>query len=203
MAKANIETMQGAKVKKVVASCPHCFNTIKNEYPALGGDFEVVHHAELVDHLYRAGKLKPGTSYSGTVTYHDPCYLGRHNRVFDEPRSLLNAIPGVTQVEMGRCREKGFCCGAGGARMWMEENIGKRVNMDRTMEALGTGADIVSTACPFCMIMIDDAVKANGREDVRVMDITQVFEQSLLEPVGAGAPVQAEPEAEAPAPEAE
>ena len=203
MAKANIETMQGAKVKKVVASCPHCFNTIKNEYPALGGDFEVVHHAELVDHLYRAGKLKPGTSYSGTVTYHDPCYLGRHNRVFDEPRSLLNAIPGVTQVEMGRCREKGFCCGAGGARMWMEENIGKRVNMDRTMEALGTGADIVSTACPFCMIMIDDAVKANGREDVRVMDITQVFEQSLLEPVGAGAPAQAEPEVEAPAPEAE
>ena len=123
--------------------------------------------------------------------------------MFDEPRSLLTAIPGVTQVEMGRCREKGFCCGAGGARMWLEENIGKRVNMDRTMEALGTGADIVSTACPFCMIMIDDAVKANGREDVRVMDITQVFEQSLLEPVGAGAPVQAEPEVEAPAPEAE
>ena len=182
--------MQSAGVKKVVASCPHCFNTIKNEYPALGGDFEVVHHAELVEHLYRNGKLKPGTNYTGTVTYHDPCYLGRHNRIFDEPRSLLNAIPGVTQIEMGRCREKGFCCGAGGARMWMEENIGKRVNMDRTAEALGTGADIVSTACPFCMIMIDDAVKANGREDVRVMDITQVFEQSLLEPVAA-APLSA------------
>ena len=191
IAKGNIETMQSAGVKKIVASCPHCFNTIKNEYPALGGDFEVVHHAELVEHLYRNGKLKPGTNYTGTVTYHDPCYLGRHNRIFDEPRSLLNAIPGVTQVEMGRCREKGFCCGAGGARMWMEENIGKRVNMDRTAEALGTGADIVSTACPFCMIMIDDAVKANGREDVRVMDITQVFEQSLLEPVGAVAPAPA------------
>ena len=203
MAKANIETLQGVGAKKIVASCPHCFNTIKNEYPALGGDFEVIHHAELVEHLYRAGKLKPGSSYSGTVTYHDPCYLGRHNRVFDEPRSLLNAIPGVTQVEMGRCREKGFCCGAGGARMWMEENIGKRVNMDRTAEALGTGADIVSTACPFCMIMLDDAVKANGREDVRVMDITQVFEESLLQKVGSApaAPVEA-PEAPAPVDEA-
>jgi Fe-S oxidoreductase len=121
--------------------------------------------------------------------------------VFNQPRSLLNAIPGVTQVEMGRCREKGFCCGAGGARMWMEEKIGKRVNMDRTAEALGTGADIVSTACPFCMIMIDDAVKANGREDVRVMDITQVFEQSLLEPVATVPAPAADEETEGPAAE--
>ena len=180
MAKGNIETLNSVGTKKIVASCPHCFNTIKNEYPALGGDYEVIHHAELLTHLVKNGRLRPGFNYKGTVTYHDPCYLGRHNRIILEPRTVLAAIPGVTQVEMGRCREKGFCCGAGGARMWLEENIGKRVNMERTEEALGTGADIVSTACPFCMIMLDDAVKANGKGDeVSVMDISQVVEKSL------------------------
>jgi Fe-S oxidoreductase len=183
MAKANIATLNEAGAKKIVATCPHCFNTIKNEYPALGGNFEVIHHAELLDHLVRAGKLVPGTGYQGKVTYHDPCYLGRHNRVFDQPRSVLDAIPGVTQVEMKRCRERGFCCGAGGARMWLEEDLGKRVNMERTDEALGTGADVVSTACPFCMIMLDDAVRANGKEEeVRVLDLSQMVEESLRTP---------------------
>ncbi|MDA8313707.1 MAG: (Fe-S)-binding protein [Actinomycetota bacterium] len=188
-AKANIATLESASVRKIVATCPHCFNTLKNEYPALGGNFEVVHHAELLDHLVREGKIVPGTGYSGTVTYHDPCYLGRHNRVFDEPRTVIDAIPGAHNVEMRRCRERGFCCGAGGARMWMEESIGTRVNVDRTLEALGTGADVVSTACPYCMIMLDDAVRANGKEDdVRVLDIAQLVEESMRVPEPAGLP---------------
>jgi Fe-S oxidoreductase len=202
-AQKNIETMSSAGVKKVIASCPHCFNALANEYPALGADFEVIHHSQLLSHLVAEGKLTPGGGYSGTVTYHDPCYLGRHNRIFDEPRSVIDAIPGATQVEMRRCREKGFCCGAGGSRMWLEENLGTRINMDRTGEALGTGADVVSTACPYCMIMLDDAVKANARQDdVRVMDVSQLLEESMSEKVGvgAGAPAAA-PAAEEPATE--
>ena len=176
----NIETLNSVGAKKIIASCPHCFNTIKNEYPSLGGDFEVIHHAELLEHLVKSGKLVPGTGYKGKVTYHDPCYLARHNRVIEEPRSVLSAIPGVEQIEMRRCKERGFCCGAGGARMWLEENIGKRVNMERMDEALGTGADVVSTACPYCMIMLDDAVRANAKEDdVRVLDLSQLVEESL------------------------
>jgi Fe-S oxidoreductase len=179
MGKANIATLNDVGAKKVIASCPHCFNSLSREYPDLGADFEVIHHSQLLGHLVAAGKLAPG-SMDAKVTYHDPCYLGRHNRIFDEPRAVLDAIGGLEQIEMKRCRERSFCCGAGGARMWMEENIGKRVNLERTDEALGTGADVVSTACPYCLIMLDDAVRARSREDdVRVLDLSQVLEASL------------------------
>ncbi|MHB8437924.1 MAG: (Fe-S)-binding protein [Acidimicrobiales bacterium] len=195
MGKANIETLNEVGAKKVVASCPHCFNSLSREYPDLGGNFEVIHHSQLLGHLVETGRLKPG-SMDATVTYHDPCYLGRHNRIFDEPRSVLGAIDGVQQIEMKRCRERSFCCGAGGARMWMEETIGTRVNLERTDEALNTGADVVSTACPYCLIMLDDAVRARQREDdVKVLDLSQVVERSLG-PVPAA--VSAAPTADTP-----
>jgi len=184
-AQQNIATMREAAVHKVVASCPHCFNSIAREYPALGGDFEVVHHSQLLATLIAEGRLDPGR-LDATVTYHDPCYLGRHNRVFDEPRSVIDSLEGVRSVEMHRCREKGFCCGAGGARMWLEESIGTRINLNRTDEALETGADVVSTACPFCMIMLDDAVKTRGRDDtVEVLDVAQLLERSRATPGAA------------------
>ncbi len=178
----NLETLKSAGVKKVVASCPHCFNSLNKEYPALGGDFEVVHHSQLLSRLVAEGKLIP-QRFNAKVTYHDPCYLGRHSRVYDPPRAVIESVPGVESVEMHRCREKGFCCGAGGARMWLEERIGKRVNLERTDEALGTGADVVSTACPFCLIMLDDAVKERQRdEEVTVLDISQILERSMSPP---------------------
>ena len=195
--KMNIATLDEAGVKKIIATCPHCFNTIKNEYPSLGGNYEVIHHAQLLEHLVKEGKLVPGAGYNGTVTYHDPCYLGRHNRIINEPRHVLDAIKGAKQVEMRRCKERGFCCGAGGARMWLEENIGKRVNMERTEEALGTGADVVSTACPYCMIMLDDAVRAHDKQDdVRVLDLSQLVEESLGEPGGGNGAGASAPEPE-------
>ncbi len=179
LAKANIATLNGAGARKVVASCAHCFNTLKNEYPSLGGNYEVVHHSELLSELVSSGRVGLGKS-SDTVTFHDPCYLGRHNRVFDAPRDAVQGT-GVGFVEMDRSREQSFCCGAGGARMWMEENIGTRVNMNRVEEALATGANVVAAACPFCIIMLDDGVKAQGRgDDVEVLDIAQVIERSFL-----------------------
>jgi Fe-S oxidoreductase len=177
-AQQNIATLQGAGVRKIVASCPHCFNSIAREYPALGGSFEVIHHSQLLARLVADGRLEAG-QLEATVTYHDPCYLGRHNRVFDEPRSVLDAVEGVRSKEMHRCKERGFCCGAGGARMWLEESIGGRINLERVDEALGTEADVVSTACPFCLIMLDDAVKTRGRDDgVEVLDVAQVLERA-------------------------
>jgi Fe-S oxidoreductase len=178
-ARTNIETLTTAGVRKVIASCPHCFNSLSKEYPSLGGDFEVIHHTQLLARLVADGKLRP-TRLDAKVAYHDPCYLGRHSQIYSPPRSVIESVPGVSPVEMGRCRERSFCCGAGGARMWLEEPLGTRINLERTDEALATGADVVSTACPYCLIMLDDAVRQRGRdEDVKVLDVAQLLERSL------------------------
>ena len=175
----NIETLTAAGAHKVIASCPHCFNSLSKEYPALGGNFEVIHHTQLLERLVTGGKLRP-RRLDAKVAYHDPCYLGRHSQIYDPPRSVIASVPGVSPVEIGRCRERSFCCGAGGARMWLEEPQGTRINLERTDEAIATGADVVSTACPYCMIMLDDAVKARGREeDVKVLDVAHLLERSM------------------------
>jgi Fe-S oxidoreductase len=178
LAEENIGTLNEAGVKKVIVNCPHCFNTLRNEYPDYGGDYEVIHHSQLFARLIKEGRLRPTEEVDELITYHDPCYLGRHNGVYDEPREVLDAIPGVRQVEMERHKERGFCCGAGGARMWMEERIGKRINVERMDEASSTGADTVGVGCPFCMVMLDDGAKDKGGQ-VEVKDVSQVVAESI------------------------
>src|SRR6201996_1623572 len=189
----NVETLNSvtrAEPLKIVATCAHCFNSIANEYPQLGGHYEVVHHTQLLGKLIEDGKLTPVEPVDKNITYHDPCYLGRHNKVYTPPREVLGAIPALKSQEMHRCKDRGFCCGAGGARFWMEEKIGKRINVERTEEALGLNPDLISTACPFCMVMLSDAVtakKADGlaRDDVQVLDVAQILQQSLARPIAA------------------
>jgi Fe-S oxidoreductase len=178
LAEENVETLNGVTARKIVVNCPHCFNTISNEYPDYGGTYEVIHHTQLLARLLDEGRLRPTAEVQALITYHDPCYLGRHNGVYDEPRRVLDRIPGVRQVEMHRHRERGFCCGAGGARMWMEEPIGKRINNERTDEAAATGADVVGVACPYCMVMLDDGAKAKGG-GLEVRDVAQVVAESV------------------------
>jgi Fe-S oxidoreductase len=192
----NVETLNSitrAEPLKIVATCPHCFNVLANEYPQLGGHYEVVHHTQLLGRLVAEGRLTPVEPVDKTVTYHDPCYLGRHNKVYTPPREVLGAIPELKSQEMHRCKDRGFCCGAGGARFWMEEKIGKRINIERTEEALGLDPDVISTACPFCMVMLSDGVAAKvgdgqAREGVQVLDVAQLLRQSLpaSEPTTAG-----------------
>jgi Fe-S oxidoreductase len=184
LAQQNIETLNEAAPRTIVASCPHCFNTIANEYPQLGGNYEVIHHTQLLAKLITDGRLTPVTKVEEKLTYHDPCFLGRHNKVFTPPRQILQAVPGVTAEEMHRCKNRGFCCGAGGARMWMEERIGKRINTERIEEALALDPDTVSTACPYCLVMLGDAVnakKATGeaKQSLEVIDVAQLLVRSV------------------------
>ena len=181
LAEQNVATLTGAGVTKVVANCPHCFNTLRNEYPDYGGTFEVVHHSQLFARLVAEGRLRPTGEVAATLTYHDPCYLGRHNGVYRDPREALEAVPGVRTVEMPRHAERALCCGAGGARMWMEERIGKRINEERADEAASTGADTVGVACPYCLIMLDDGERARGG-GAEVLDLAQVLARSVIGP---------------------
>ena len=185
-AQANVETLKGHGVKKILVQCPHCLNTIRNEFPQLGGRFEVVHHAELIARLVGEGRLRPEAAEGisgGAVTFHDPCYLARWNGVTEAPREALAAVPGVRLVEMPRNRRQGFCCGAGGGRFWLEEKLGTRVNQERVKEAadtLGGAGGVVATGCPFCLTMVKDGVNETGREErLRVLDVAEIVAAGL------------------------
>ncbi|MEU6062890.1 (Fe-S)-binding protein, partial [Streptomyces sp. NPDC047097] len=193
--KATPESAKPRSAKKIVATCPHCLNTLGNEYPQLGGDYEVIHHTQLLQHLIDEGKLLPVTPVEGLITYHDPCYLGRHNKVYTPPREIIASVPGLRNEEMHRHKERGFCCGAGGARMWMEERIGKRINNERVDEALSLNPDIISTACPFCLVMLTDSVNGKkaqsdsgsatggkAKESIQVVDVSQLLLESVKTP---------------------
>jgi Fe-S oxidoreductase/nitrate reductase gamma subunit len=183
LAMANVESLNGMGVKKIITQCPHCFNTLLNEYPQLGGHFQVVHHSQLLEELIADGRLDlANASLDERIVYHDSCYLGRHNDIYSAPRKVLGSLKGISIIEAPRNGTKGMCCGAGGARMFMEENIGTKVNDERSQELIETGAQRVATACPFCYIMMDDGVKANGRDDVVVKDISM----HLLEAIERG-----------------
>lgn len=180
LAEKNIETLKKYKFNKIITACPHCFNTIGNEYKQLNGDFEVVHHSELIAELIEAGKIKPKKNLNRRVTYHDACYLGRHNSIYDAPRAAMRSVASGEVVEMRRSREKGLCCGAGGGIFWMDEEPDKRVNMVRFGDVEAAEAEMTATACPFCNIMLDDARKARGKEDqVDVRDIAELVAEAL------------------------
>jgi Fe-S oxidoreductase len=165
LAQENVETLNGAGARKIVTACAHCFNVLKNEYPQLGGTFAVLHHTEVIAQLVASGRLRLDQPIEKMVTYHDPCYLGRYNRVFDPPRYVLDRIPGLQLIEMAQSRERSFCCGAGGARGFMEEPAGKRVNEARVAQAEVTGAGTLAVACPFCMNMFQDGIQGRSVGD--------------------------------------
>lgn len=177
---SNIETFRKYNVKKVVVTCPHCFHSLKNEYKKSGLELEVHHHSEYIASLLKVGKIKTGKPINEKVTYHDSCYLGRYNSIYNSPREIVKSVEGVELIEMSRSESKGFCCGAGGGRMFMEETEGKRVNIERTEEAISTGASTVATACPFCMTMLSDGIKAKEKsDDVKVKDIAEILLTSI------------------------
>jgi len=180
-AMANIATLNAYEIKKIVTTCPHCFNTLKNEYPGLGGNYDVIHHTQLINQLFEEGKIKvEGGAFKGKrITYHDSCYLGRANGIYEAPRTLIEKLD-AELVEMKRCKSNGLCCGAGGAQMFKEAEKGnKEVNIERIEEALETKAEIVAAACPFCMTMMRDGVKNKEKEnEVQVFDIVELITQA-------------------------
>ena len=180
MAAQNIATLNGYGIKKIVATCPHCFNTLKHEYPELGGKYEVIHHTTFLDSLIQSGKLKvQGESNKGAITYHDSCYIGRGNGIYEAPRSVIESLRREIR-EMNRIKQNGLCCGAGGAQMWKEDEPGdKRINTERSEEALATGASTVAVNCPFCLTMLSDGVVAAGKQDdVMVYDLAELIVQA-------------------------
>ena len=183
MAFQNIQVLNGYGVKKIVTACPHCFNTLKNEYPELGGNYEVIHHTTLLQQLIDDGKIriKEGGSFKGKkITFHDSCYLGRTNDIYEAPRQILQSLD-ADLVEMKRCKSNGLCCGAGGAQMFKEEEAGTtRVNWERTAEAIDTGASVIASACPFCNTMLTDGTKNKEKEnEVKVLDIAEILNASI------------------------
>jgi heterodisulfide reductase subunit D len=184
LALQNVQILNGYNVKKIVTACPHCFNTLKNEYPALGGNYEVVHHSQLLQELINTGRIKMqegGTFKGKKITYHDSCYLGRVNGVYEAPRSVLASLD-AQLVEMKRCKTNGLCCGAGGAQMFKEDEPGdKRINLERAEEALATGAGVIAANCPFCLTMMQDGVKAKDKQDdVMVYDLAELIVDSMV-----------------------
>lgn len=184
MAYQNIQVLNRYGIKKIVTTCPHCFNTLKNEYPELGGNYEVIHHTTLLQQLIDEGRiqLKEGGAFKGKkISFHDSCYLGRANNIYEAPRKVLEALD-AELVEMKRCRSKGLCCGAGGAQMFKEDEPGdKRINIERADEALTTGAGFIAAACPFCNTMMTDGVKNREKEqEVAVLDIAEMVAQSMI-----------------------
>ena len=185
LAQTNVDTMKAAfgdKPRTVLAQCPHCFNAIANEYPQFGGMFTVTNHTDFIARLISEGRIKPSVAVNDQVTYHDSCYLGRHNGIYESPREALNAVPGISLVEMARNKRQGFCCGAGGGRMWLEEKLGTRVNQNRVDEAATTNAKTIAVACPFCHTMMRDGINETGREEkMRVRDVAEIVADSLVQ----------------------
>jgi Fe-S oxidoreductase/nitrate reductase gamma subunit len=180
IAEANIEILKGYGVKKILTLCPHCFHTLKNEYPQLGGKFQVIHHTQFLTELLTSGKLKLTKPINKVTTYHDSCYLGRGNQIYKAPRRILHAIPGLKLVEMERHGNRSFCCGAGGGRMWMEEKIGMRINQIRTDQAIEVNAELIGTACPYCLTMLGDGIKEKGKaETMAAYDLSELVDQSM------------------------
>ncbi|MCJ7746162.1 MAG: (Fe-S)-binding protein [Desulfobacterales bacterium] len=180
IAEANIEIMKGYGVKKILTLCPHCFHTLKNEYPQFGGEFQVIHHTQFLTELLTSGKLKLTKPIDKVITYHDSCYLGRANQIYEAPRKILHSIPGLKLIEMERHHNRSFCCGAGGGRMWMEEHIGTRINQMRTDQAIEVKAEWVGTACPYCLTMLGDGIKEKGKaETMAAYDLSELVEKSM------------------------